>query len=240
MGSVLSKFGKARYRLTKAYSSGKVCYPRVSQDYIEKADYYEHPHPPLGHFDEYASPLRKEFYPLIKETMPIELSNVGISTPSTLWRNLEVCDRYFDGNGIPRENKFSELTDKINAYYEHIELLVSYYGKKGILDDAGTVLVNEIAKDGSISIYENYQTPFHVSLAPSPRRKKEIEKIEKKKLKDCKKNFTYDTSRIHVASVDEALLLFRRKKIIIARRKEKLSNMRVKNSFISNKKNGAK
>ena len=227
MASTLSKFSRAKYRLQQAYISGSTQYPRVASDYIEDIDFYEHPHPPLSPFDEYSTPMLKKEYPFIKEVLPLELMNEGISTPATLFRNLEVCDRFFDNDLHPRENKSVELNNKIEAFYEHIEMLVSQFDKDGIINNKnGKAKISNLTKDGSASIYKMQRTPFKIVLAPSPERAKKAKEEKKKKVKDDKKNYPeeMEKKRITVSSMNDAHKLFRKKRIFMNRQSEKIKN----------------
>lgn len=222
MASTLSKFDKATYRLNQAYASGSVCYPRVAYDYLTEIKFFEHPHPPIAPFDEYATPLQHSEYPFVKELLALELTNADIATPATLFSNVKMGDKYFDANLQPRTAKIKELKSKIDGFYDHIEDLVSYYGES-VLGEDGNPDVNRLSKDGIVSQFKMDITLFQIKLAPSPEREKKDKEEQKKKIRDDIKNLSpiVDEKKIKIDSLDEAHLLFKKKRLLMKRIKEK-------------------
>ncbi len=222
MASTLSKFDRAGYKLNQAYAKGSICYPRVANNYITEIKFFEHPHPPLVPFDEYSTPLQHSEYPLIKELLALELTNENIATPATLFNNLKAGDKYFDADLKPRTAKIKDLKSKIDGFYDHIEDLVSNFGE-GVLSKSGNPDVNRLSKDGMVSQFQMDITPFQIKLAPSPEREKKDKNEEKKKIRDDIRNLSpvVDEKKIKVNSLDEAHMLFKKKRLLMKRIKEK-------------------
>jgi len=106
---------KAIDRLQKAYQKGYTTYPRVKIDYINIE--YIIAHPKLNQFDKYSYPLKKTYYNLSKDTIPLFLENYNISTPATLLRNYNNIFKYFNENLKPiNENKLNEKIEKYKKF----------------------------------------------------------------------------------------------------------------------------
>lgn len=221
MASVVGRMDKAISKLDRSYTKGLVQYPRVANNYIETIRFFEHPHPPLQPFDEYATPLAHSEYPFTKELCALELTNAGISTPATLFYNVRNVDKYFDGNLQPRAGKAKELDYKLDCFYDHIETLISHYGESA-LGENGEPDVNILAKDGLVSQFVMDITPFQIMLHPSPERQKEVDSEQKKDIRDDILNLSpiIEEKKIKVKSLDEAHALFKKKRLLMKRLKE--------------------
>lgn len=213
---------RARNKLSVAYEGGKCIYPRVFNNYIEVTNFFEHPHPPLARFDEFSYPLAKDFYPFTKEFSAIELTNFQISTPATLFSNLEMIDEYFDAKLQPRIIKSKIMSEKLDGFYEHLSDLYAQFGDS-VYDGSGKLNVNRLVKDGVVSHFNMDITPFRIRLSPSPSNKSSSEKNKRSKIRDDIANFSDEVSqkKIAVSSIEEAHLLYRRKRLIMKRLQEK-------------------
>jgi len=216
MISKLKQLHQAVQKIKYAYSKGLIAYPRVANNYKNEIDFYEAPHPPLMYFDDFSLPLEKKEYPLTKNTVCLELTNMNISTPATLVRNFEVIDKYFDDNMKPRVGMLSDLNKKISSYYQHIEDLETTQG--GIIDD-GDIKLSECTKDGSSAIFDMELTPFIIRVDDDG----EDNRKEKKYIRDDVNNIKRDENkeRLFFSNIDEAMEAYIYKKRLLARLREK-------------------
>ena len=211
----IKQLHQAVQKIKYAYTKGLIAYPRVANNYKKEIDFYEAPHPPLVCFDEFSLPLDKKEYPLTKNTVCLELTNVNISTPATLVRNFEVIDKYFDDNMKPIVGMLGDLNKKISSYYQHIEYLESTQG--GIMDD-GDIKLSECVKDGSSAIIDMELTPFAIYVDNDG----EDNRKEKKYIKDDVKNIKRDENkeRLFFHNIDEAMEAYIYKKRLLVKLSE--------------------
>lgn len=222
-GSIIKKVTNAAYKLNHAYAKGKTPYPRVANDYITTPSSYEHPHPPISHFDDYSLPLKKDFYPLVKETLALELTNEAISTPATLVSNIQFLDRLLDKDLSPRKEKEDEIRIRTNNFLEHLEDEISIFGDD-ILSPKGFPDVNILSHDGFVTKFSPDVTYFKLELVP----KKEKEKEEDyKTIGEREENIKDEEIKkpVYISSLKEAVLLYRKKKILLKLFNEKKEKM---------------
>lgn len=176
--SILKQFSIARNNLQRAYLSGLIPYPRVANDYISHEDlkFYEYPHKPLVEFDEFSSSLKKEEYTINKATLPLFFTQNNISTPATLYRNLEYIDIFFDdqmnlrGNMLDIEDLLVEAMDifrhESSQFFlkEVAEGKILFYEAPDEMSD--TELLSVVAKDGEV--YKGFRQeimPYSIPLS---------------------------------------------------------------------------
>lgn len=160
--SILKQFSIARNNLQRAYLSGLISYPRVANDYISYEDlkFYEYPHKPLVEFDEFSSSLKEEEYAITKATLPLFFTKNNISTPATLYRNLEYIDLFLDdqmnlrGNMLDIEDFLIEAMDIFRHESSQFYLKEVAEGKTLLYEApdemSDTELLSVIAKDGEV------------------------------------------------------------------------------------------
>ena len=208
----MSRLNAAVHLLSYKYRTGEVIYPRTGNDYRKDVGGLSlSPHPPLGDIGDFSAGMFFDRYALSKETLPLALANEGISTPATIPSIMAWVDKYYDDD-LNRRPELSEQISRALTKLDQLDQMISEQLKASGSSDYRNFTLDSIAKD-SVSVSP---TPFYfykISLEPSPKR---IKKIEKEILESHhiyrswrKENFLdYHRKAEKASSFNQAVLVF--------------------------------
>ena len=181
--SLLKTFSIAYNKLQYAYTQGLISYPRVANDYLSHKEikFYEYPHRPMCQFDEYSTPLQKDEYRIEKATLPLLLTHKNISTPATLYKNLQFVDQFISDDMSLRPNALSIeeplqrameiIRDEASDLYEfevtnnicYAEIDMETYRDEKSDED----LLSFLSKDGEVlNEFSPHVAVYSISLSP--------------------------------------------------------------------------
>jgi len=179
--SSLNNIKRALSKIQVAYTQGAISYPRVANNYItdDELKFYEYPHRPLVSFDEYSNPFPEKNYPFSKEMLLIELTNLSIATPATLFKELSFIDETFDDNMDFRKGRedIDESLDEVISLmrelavflYEEEEVLGINNGERDYSIEENEEVLHFLSKDGTLSSsFKMNIRPYSILLSPTP------------------------------------------------------------------------
>lgn len=214
MTPVIKRVKKAINRLQVAYKKGLISYPRVGNEYEQRSTPTFFPHPPIAEFDDFSKSLLLKDYPFIKETLPLELANNNLLTPSTIYSVLEVLNKHYTDDMRPHNKK--DIEKRISLFEKHLMYLHHKYGESLVKKEGDEYLPNydNIFPEKNVARMEMTLLPFQFSLPASRDRVQEVASYPKTRIRDDIQNYKRVNVKKEVAEdFHSAMELFKLKKI---------------------------
>ncbi|HHO42394.1 MAG TPA: hypothetical protein ENN12_03440 [Epsilonproteobacteria bacterium] len=209
----------ANNRLNNAYTKGSIVYPRTEYNYDLYKDFDFYPHPPIPQFDVFSTPLKYKKYPLIKDTLPVEMSNHKLSTAATLLGTMEWIDQFYDDNLKPRSSTVRKSIEvRLDKFYDHLEYLDKTFKTETIRTEDGGFDIDMISKDGYVARMKMDIMPFRIPIQPTPQLFRKIKKTnatarKRKRNQDTNSYKDIRERMIETPSIDKALELFQKRSL---------------------------
>jgi hypothetical protein len=172
MAPIAKKTKKAMNFLQEAYRNGMVDYPRVDNNFFEKARYDLFPHPPLRRLVPMMEPLAQSDIVFNKNSSILLLSLRRLVQPSAIVDTAEFIDSFFDDNlNFSSKEKQEKAEMMIQVYDEYLK---ENNLEKRLMKSLSSLYADASDADGSdASLFETKdfyftkEMAFSSAMAPS-------------------------------------------------------------------------